>query len=106
MPLTIWSARRLIETNAWIRAARPPAATAAARMPSGHESSLSAARIAKNAPISIIPSSPMFTTPERSLNMPPSAANVSGVAYRSIAARSADQTTTLSSFASPERVAR
>ena len=49
-------------------------------MPSGHESSLSAARIAKNAPISIIPSRPMFTTPARSLNMPPIAAKVSGVA--------------------------
>ena len=79
VPLTIWSARRLIETKAWISAVNPPA-TAAARIPSGHESSLSAARIAKNAPMSIIPSRPMFTTPERSLNMPPTAANVSGVA--------------------------
>jgi hypothetical protein len=79
VPLTIWSARRLIETNAWISAVRPPA-TIAAASPSHHELSLSAARIAKNAPISIIPSSPMFTTPERSLNMPPIAANVSGVA--------------------------
>ena len=42
----------------------------------------------------------------RSLNMPPTAAKVSGVAYLSIAASSADQTTTLSSFASPETVAR
>ena len=62
--------------------------------------------MAKNAPISIIPSSPMFTTPERSLNMPPIAANVSGVAQRSVAARSADQTTTLSRFVALETVAR
>ena len=40
----------------------------------------SAPQIAKNAPISIIPSSPMFTTPERSENRPPSDAKTSGVA--------------------------
>ena len=34
----------------------------------------------KNAPISIIPSRAMFTTPLRSENMPPSAPKVSGVA--------------------------
>ena len=39
----------------------------------------------------------MFTTPLRSEKMPPSAANVSGVAARSVAAISADQTKTLSS---------
>ena len=33
-----------------------------------------------------MPSSPMFTTPERSENMPPIAANVSGVANTSIEA--------------------
>ena len=38
--------------------------------PSHHESSLSAARIPKKAPISIIPSRPMFTTPERSREHP------------------------------------
>ena len=52
----------------------------AIRSPSSHESSLSAAMIPKNAPISIIPSRPMFTTPERSENIPPSAAKMSGVA--------------------------
>ncbi len=61
--------------------------------------------IPKNAPISIIPSRPMFTTPERSENMPPSEANASGVANRSIAARSADQTTTLSSLPTLDSVA-
>ena len=39
---------------------------------------------AKNAPISIIPSRPMFTTPERSEKMPPIAAKASGVAKRSV----------------------
>ena len=62
--------------------------------------------IPKKAPISIIPSRPTFTTPERSENMPPSAPKISGVAKRSIEAKSADQTTTVSSFPMPERVAR
>ena len=53
-------------------------------------------------PISIMPSSPMFTTPLRSEIMPPSAANSSGVAKRSIAAISADQVKTDSSVAADE----
>ena len=57
-------------------------------------------------PTSIIPSRPMFTTPLRSEKMPPIAANASGVAKRSIAAVSADQTTTCSRWATLERVAR
>src|SRR3954464_3102516 len=52
-----------------------------------------------------MPSSPMFTTPERSETTPPSAAKTSGVAKRSIAAASADHTTTRSRLPSPERVA-
>ena len=40
----------------------------------------------KNAPISIIPSSAMFTTPLCSENIPPSAPKVSGVAKTSIEA--------------------
>jgi hypothetical protein len=36
--------------------------------------------MAKKAPVSIIPSSAMFTTPERSEKSPPMAAKVSGVA--------------------------
>ena len=60
--------------------ANAPPASAAHRSPSGHESSLSAPRMPKNAPESIIPSRPMFTTPLRSEKMPPIAANASGVA--------------------------
>ena len=45
---------------------------------------LSAPQMPQNAPISIMPSRPMFTTPERSENMPPIAAYVSGVAKTSI----------------------
>ena len=56
----------------------------------------------KKAPTSIMPSSPMLTTPERSETTPPSAAKTSGVAKRSIAAASADQTTTRSRLPSPD----
>ena len=48
----------------------------------------------------------MFTTPLRSEKMPPIAAKASGVAWRSIAAVSADQTITWSRWPSLERVAR
>ena len=51
-------------------------------------------RTAKNAPVSIIPSRPMFTTPLRSENMPPIAANVSGVAKANIAVKSGVHETT------------
>ena len=37
-----------------------------------------------NAPVSMMPSSAMFTTPERSHIMPPSAASVRGVAVMSV----------------------
>ena len=49
-------------------------------MPPSQLDVTSAPQAPKNAPISIIPSSPMFTTPERSDVTPPSAAKVSGVA--------------------------
>ena len=59
----------------------------------------------KKAPTSIIPSSPMFTTPERSEMTPPRAAKIEGVANRSMAAARADQTMTRSRFVSPDSVA-
>ena len=68
-----------------------PPATAARPRPSAHEWNLSAPSTPKNAPESIIPSRPMFTTPLRSENMPPIAANVSGVAQTSVDATSAPQ---------------
>ena len=48
-----------------------------------------------------MPSRPMFTTPERSQITPPSAPKTSGVAKRSIAAASADQTMTCSRLPVP-----
>ena len=89
--------------NACTRASPPPAAAAIAR-PQTQLPVLSAPQIPQKAPISIIPSRPMFTTPERSENIPPTAANVSGVAKTSIwAIRLAFQTWI--KFASLERVA-
>ena len=48
--------------------------------PSCQEPPVTEPQTAKNAPVSIIPSSPMFTTPERSEKRPPNDANASGVA--------------------------
>src|SRR5438477_172229 len=62
-------------------AANAPPATAAVTRPIHQWPNLSAPRAAKNAPESIIPSSPMFTTPLRSENMPPIAATGSGGAH-------------------------
>ena len=86
-PLTIWSARRWIEKNAWISASSAPKSMAISR-PTTQLPLQIEPQTAKNAPISIIPSSPMFTTPERSEKIPPIAANASGVANRSVEASS------------------
>jgi hypothetical protein len=103
-PLTTWSARSAIEKTAWITASTPPAAVPTST-PSTHESSRSAPKIPKKAPISIMPSRPMLMTPLRSDRMPPIAANTSGVAKRSMAAISADHTKTRSRLPSPDLVA-
>ena len=79
VPETIWSARRLIANTAWMSARAPPAAIPITSPPT-QEDVTSAPQAPKNAPVSIIPSSPMLTTPERSETTPPSAAKVSGVA--------------------------
>ncbi len=78
-PPTTWSARRWMAKNACTSAKSAPE-SAAASSPSTHEFSLSAARMPKKAPLSSIPSRPMFTTPLRSEKMPPIAAKASGVA--------------------------
>ena len=78
-PETIWSARRVTEKSAWIRASSRPANIPISR-PITHEPLTSAPHRPQKAPISIMPSSPMLMTPLRSENRPPSAANSSGVA--------------------------
>ena len=85
MPPTIWSARSWIAKNACTSASSPPESIAIST-PQNHQPVLSAPQMPQKAPISIIPSRPMLTTPERSENMPPIAPNVSGVAKTSIEA--------------------
>ena len=105
VPPTIWSARRWIAQTAWMNAIVPPASMAI-RTPVHQWPVLSAPQMPQNAPISIIPSSPMFTTPERSENMPPIEAKASGVAKRRVAAIRADQAKTAFRFETDERVPR
>ena len=81
-------------------------ATAAVTRPISHEPNLSAPRQAKNAPASIIPSRPMFTTPLRSETMPPTAAYASGVAQASVEPMSAPHETTDVRWSFDEFVAR
>src|SRR5215207_10135837 len=59
----------------------------------------------QKAPVSIMPSRPMLMTPLRSDTMPPSAANSSGVAKRSIEPISADQVNTSRRLLWPDFVA-
>ena len=67
---------------------------------------LSAPQMPQKAPMSIMPSRPMFTTPLRSEKMPPSDPYISGVAKTSIEAISVDHVKTISRFSTLERVAR
>ena len=101
VPLTTWSARSWIDTNACTRPISAPAATPA-RIPRNQEPVRSAPKIPKKAPVSIMPSSPMLMTPLRSDRMPPIAPKMSGVAKRSIPAVSADHTKTRSRLLSPD----
>jgi len=76
------------------------------RTPVIHDPVASAPQIPQKAPISIIPSRPMFTTPLRSEKIPPIAAYTSGVAKTNIAAIRLGQVNTISRCATLERVAR
>ena len=79
MPDTIWSARN-VTANSACKAPKTAPETTANTSPSSHEPVMSAPQAPKNAPISIMPSSAMLMTPERSENSPPSAPKTSGVA--------------------------
>ncbi len=81
VPLTTWSALKRIVASAWIEATAMPATIAAAIAIQGLPVKWFTAAAA-NAPASISPSSAMLITPERSENIPPSAASRSGVASR------------------------
>ena len=86
IPLTIWSARNWIETTAWIDAISPPAMIATT-VASHALCQARSATTAKKAPVSIMPSIAMFTTPLRSEMTPPRA----GSSSRTAAARTACQ---------------
>ncbi len=82
-PETIWFARRVTTRNARI-SAQPAPATAAAATAIGSASPAEPPtcwthRKPITAPISIIPSTPRLSTPERSASSSPSAAKRSGV---------------------------
>ncbi len=104
VPPTTWSARSEIDVTACTRPMTAPDAIPISA-PRNHEPVTSAPKMPKKAPISIMPSRPMLITPARSDRMPPSAANASGVAKRSMAAISADHTNTSSRLLSPDLVA-
>ena len=70
-----------------------------------HEPPLSAPQTPQNAPISIIPSRPMLTTPLRSENIPPIAPKTSGVENANVWA-TRDGSKTALRFPVPDRVAR
>jgi hypothetical protein len=94
VPLMIWSARTEMESQAWSRAmatedriARTKAMTSAGVRPKNADGSAgsSGARMIPtiqptNAAVSIIPSMPMLTTPDRSHITPHNAASTMGVA--------------------------
>ena len=80
VPEMTWLARRWIESTAWTRPRKPPAAIAPSS-PICHEPVSWDTTTPQKQPISIMPSRPMLTTPERSEKRPPSAPKVSGVAY-------------------------
>ena len=85
-PDTTWSARRWIVTIAWTRLISPPASIAVAR-PSQALPVETAVEKPATAPISIIPSTPRFRTPDRSAKISPTAANSSTVPVAMPAAR-------------------
>src|SRR5215213_3985196 len=72
--------------SAWMRAKATPAASAN-RSPTRALLESHAPTTPANAAMSMRPSRPMLTTPERSLNMPPKAAKTRGVALRIVEAK-------------------
>jgi hypothetical protein len=82
-PATIWLARRVMTRNAWISASAAPA-TAAIRIAIASATGAGPPMFCTDqkpitAPPSIMPSTPRFSTPERSASSSPSAEKRSGV---------------------------
>ncbi len=82
-PETIWFTRMVIDNTAWMRAIAAPA-TMEARTASSSTSAVAPCvfcetKNAVTAPMSIIPSTPRLSTPERSASSSPRPARTSGV---------------------------
>ena len=82
-PETIWFTRIVIVKNAWISAIAPPATmeakTARIKTSPADQCNFCETQKAVTAPMSIIPSTPRFSTPERSASSSPRPARTSGV---------------------------
>ncbi|OPZ62064.1 MAG: hypothetical protein BWY85_02206 [Firmicutes bacterium ADurb.Bin506] len=85
-PVTTWSAFRRMANTARIAPTSPPPATASATPSHGLPVRCDPST-PQNAPASIMPSSPMLTTPDLSENAPPIAAKAIGVAILTVAVR-------------------
>ena len=85
-PDIVWSALKLIVAIPWIKANIPPAIPAHNKPIHGLPVRYPAVAPTK-APIVIIPSSPIFTIPEFSEKIPPSAVNIRGVEYIKVVLR-------------------
>src|SRR5262245_54702494 len=87
MPDTTWLPWCVMQAKPWTRLTRTAAAMPAPR-PAQAEPLTAAVAAAAKAEASILPSSPMSTTPERSEKRPPRDARTRGVAPRTVAAAS------------------
>src|SRR5262245_23737519 len=97
IPDTTWFPAYVMQARPWTMASATDAATPAAS-PSQAEPVTYAVAAAANAAASILPSSPMSTTPERSAKSPPSAARTRGAAPRTVAAARRERRTAVSAI--------
>src|SRR3712207_119064 len=79
-PETMWSTRKVMVARAWRAAAATPAAMASSSPATGPH--LNAPQAPNQVPKIIMPSMPMLTMPERSLNTPPRVARYRGTKAR------------------------
>ena len=86
IPQTVWSALQVTEAKAWISPKTAPARPAQTKPSQGFPEKYPTAAPIK-APIVIIPSIPMLTTPETSEMTLPCAANTMGVEYMRVMPR-------------------
>src|SRR4029450_11991868 len=83
-PETMWSTRKVTVAMAWMEATATPDAMASSSPTSGPH--LNAPQAPNQVPKILLPSMPMLTMPERSLNTPPRVARYRGTNARMVAA--------------------